>query len=135
MVSWSARQNTQQWLAQMYRVPQLVKDEINKTNEKAAKQVGQRVKGNIPVHPKAPHLKDTIVVAQGDARLLEWTVDVGNSSVPYAGPLEYGHRTKQGAHVPAVKFFWPVVRIVNKLHRQRMRRAIRKAVKTIFGGP
>ena len=55
-------------------------------------------------------------------------VTAGNTKVRYAHLVEHG--TKKA---PAQPFFWPAVRTVGKRERNRIKRAIRKAVKENWG--
>lgn len=59
----------------------------------------------------------------------EAVVTVGNSDVRYPHLVEYG--TKKA---PALPFFWPSVRTRGKRARDRIKRAVRKAIKQNWGG-
>lgn len=58
----------------------------------------------------------------------EAVITVGNSDVRYPHLVEYG--TKKA---PAQPFFWPTVRTRGKRARDRIKRAIRKAIKDNWG--
>ena len=51
-------------------------------------------------------------------------ITVGNSDVRYPHLVEYGTR-----HAPAQPFFWPAFRLLKKRLENRIKRAIRRAVK------
>lgn len=51
-------------------------------------------------------------------------ITVGNASVRYPHLVEYGTR-----HAPAQPFFWPAFRLLKKRLENRIKRAIRRAVK------
>ncbi|WP_242217268.1 HK97-gp10 family putative phage morphogenesis protein [Shinella zoogloeoides] len=55
---------------------------------------------------------------------LEVIVTAGNEDVRYPHLVEYG-----AANAPAQPFFWPAFRLKRKVLAQRVKRAVRKAVK------
>ncbi len=59
----------------------------------------------------------------------EAVITVGSSDVRYPHLVEYG--TKKA---PAQPFFWPTVRTRGKRARDRIKRAVRKAIKQNWGG-
>lgn len=133
-MNWDAQTEINQWGRDLTRLPQLLQDAAKQTNDKSANDMARRLKRNVPTGPDTPHLKDTIKIVDGDASKFEKIVSIGDSSTPYTWALEFGHNAggNGGTHVPPVKFFGPVVRIIRKKHRSAMRRAIRKALKVVF---
>jgi hypothetical protein len=96
--------------------------------ETSARELGKRVQKTLGRgDPRNGHLADTINVFQSNATT--WTVEVGSSSQEYAAALEFGHLSPDGSRVPAKKFFFPSVKIMNKKHRRRILAWFRKALK------
>ena len=61
-------------------------------------------------------------------------VTVGNEDVRYAHLVEYGHGNGFGGSiVPPHPFFWPAYRLTRKRNENRIKRAIRKALKDNWG--
>ncbi|GAB1581731.1 HK97 gp10 family phage protein [Phyllobacterium phragmitis] len=56
-------------------------------------------------------------------------VTAGNDDVRYPALVEYGHNTPEGGHVPAHPYFWPAFRLSKKRITNRIKRAVRKAVR------
>lgn len=50
---------------------------------------------------------------------------------PYPSFVEYGHKTKEGVHVPPKPFFWPAYQVMKKKIRSRAARAMTAAVKSV----
>lgn len=133
-MNWDAQTEINQWGRDLLRLPQLAQDAAKQVNEKSANDMARRLKRNVPTGPDTPHLKDTIKIVDGDASKFEKIVSIGDASTPYTWAVEFGHNASGngGTHVPPVKFFSPVVRIIRKKHGAAMRRAIRKALKVVF---
>jgi phage gpG-like protein len=92
--------------------------------ETSARELGKRVQKTLGRgDPRNGHLADTINVFQSNATT--WT----SSSQEYAAALEFGHLSPDGSRVPAKKFFFPSVKIMNKKHRRRILAWFRKALK------
>lgn len=121
---WSGQQ---QFQALLNAMPKKVEDAMKAVVEKTADDTVKRLKIVAPVHPDAPHLRDTIRKEKGKDDLT-YEVKVGSSTLIYAPFVEFGHR-KHGKHVPAQPFFFPTIKIMRRRFRQRLIRAIRKALK------
>lgn len=96
--------------------------------EVAANEAAAKAKASVPKgDPRHGHIQDSIRVEKRDATT--WAVVVGDEARRYAAPLEFGHRAPDGSRVPPKKFFFPVIRVINKRHRARVRRWFRKAIR------
>ncbi len=102
-------------------------------NEGADDLVGL-IKAAAPVSELEGHpgeLRDSVHKAEGHHALQVLVVeDAGlDRGDPYAAHVEYGHKAKNGAHVPAVPFFWPSVRVARRKLQNRIAAAVRRAVR------
>ncbi|HEY0011559.1 MAG TPA: hypothetical protein VGB79_01755 [Allosphingosinicella sp.] len=134
MVNWRTRtEGLDRYNAKVGAMPAAVREAIAKTQAKTADDFIARLRTNTPMHEKAPHLRDTIRKEVVAGQSLAVGISIGNDDLPYAAPLEFGHLTKGGKHVPAQPFFFPVVRIMNRRYRNRVRYAVKKALRKLMG--
>jgi hypothetical protein len=118
------------WNSQMARVPAALRAAAKDANEKSQAEAQKRLIRATPIGPGHDHIRATIETLDGDASKLEKIVRIGSSALAYAIPLEFGH--KLGSKIiPGTRFFRSVRRIMAKKHRNRMRTAIRKALKAL----
>ena len=61
-------------------------------------------------------------------------VEIGDTHPYYLNYVEYGHRTKEGKHVPPDPFWWPTWRLNKKRFRRRTARAGNAALKKAAAG-
>jgi HK97 gp10 family phage protein len=120
--------NLERWNAAVAKMAEAPKAAINEVLEKNSGEFADRLRNNIP--KESGDLATTIVDAKGP-KALSRVVSVGNSEHPYAAALEFGHMDK-GVHVPAKPFFFPLLRVMRKKLRSRMRRVIKKAAAACF---
>lgn len=135
MTSWNAKMEVQRWNRQMANVPRQLRDAALEANTKSQLEHERRLRRATPLGAEGgAHIRDTIETGDGDANLMEKYVKIGSTGLPYAIPLEFGHRTKSGKLVRGVRFFRAVRSIMRKKHRNRSRSALRKALKAAFPG-
>lgn len=114
------------------RMPATVQAAIGDSIDKTAADMLKRGRIIAPKSDEAPHIANSLQITNGDPRLMEKIVSVGSSALEYAVPLEFGHKAADGSHVPANPWFIPLTRVMNKAHRGRLRRALRKALREAF---
>lgn len=115
------------------RLPANVREAFKAINQKAAMEHVKRANKIAPRSPDAPHLAATIKMAAGDPRLMEYIASVGGPDGYWVIPVEFGHVNVDGTHTQPNPFWVPLTRIMNKLHKGRSRRAMRKLHKEVFG--
>ena len=117
-------------------IPKAVRQAVQPTLIQSGEELAQRMRHLAPEDTGA--LKDSIEVTPPGqstpaysqpggstvARDNEVLVTAGNSDVRYPHLVEYGT-----ADAPAQPFFWPAYRLAKKRIANRVKRAIRKAVK------
>jgi len=79
------------------------------------------LKASIHTEPGRHELSVAVIVDARDA-----------AGKAYPAHVEYGHRTKGGVHVPAVRFFWVTYNVLKKRIRARMARAVTAAAKAVI---
>jgi hypothetical protein len=116
------------------KVPAALKTAAFDSVDKSAAQMEKIAKFATPVDDKShgTHIRDSIRTENGDASIHERLVTIGDAAHEYVLPLEYGHVAPDGSHVPANPFWIPSTRKVNKAHKGRIARAIRKALRGMF---
>jgi HK97 gp10 family phage protein len=123
--------NQAEFEARLRAIPQAVRDAAKAANEKAAAETVARLKLTVPHGPdKRGHIVDSIRMEPG-RHDLEVVIKVGSEAVPYAAPLEFGHKNKDGSRTRPTKFFFPTIKVMRKKWRARMQRAIRAALKKL----
>lgn len=96
---------------------------------KAAAPVGT----NLERHPG--ELRDSVHSVR-DARPLKWRVVIDAKDLKgrfIARPVEFGHRARNGVHVPPVAFAYPTVRVQAPGIRRRMAKAARDGARAAVG--
>jgi hypothetical protein len=117
--------------AKLRAIPIAVREAAKATNEKVAAETVARLKLTVPHGPdKRGHIVDSIRVEPGRHEL-EVIIKVGSEAMPYAAPLEFGHKNPDGSRTAPSKFFFPVIKIMRKRWRARLIRAIRSAYKKL----
>ena len=118
-------------------IPKAVRDAVKPALMKGAEEIARKAKSNARSSKDTGALIDSITVTPpggttpaysqpgGAVQVPDNTarVTVGNTDVRYAHLVEYGTTTAK-----AQPYFWPAVRAVGKRARNRVKRAIRKAV-------
>lgn len=121
----------------MNAIPKAIRDAVKPALIKGAEEIAKKAKSNARPSKDTGALMDSITVtppggttpaySMGGGKLVkenEAKVTVGNTDVRYGHLVEYG--TTRAAAQP---FFWPAVRSVGKRARNRVSRAIRKAIR------
>ncbi|MFC3079512.1 HK97-gp10 family putative phage morphogenesis protein [Phenylobacterium terrae] len=123
--------NAERFNRQIGRQPEAVRQVAREQVEKAAEEMKALAQKLAPVHPEAPHIRDNIRIEKED----EYTsyVLVGDENNEYAPALEFG-KNKNGVHMDAQPFFFVAAKVLQKRIGQRLRRAVRKALKATWGG-
>lgn len=118
--------------ARLGAMPAILRDSIREANVKSANETARTGKRVAPRSPDGPHIGDSIVITSGNPNLMEKVVSIDGAADDYAGPLEWGHVAADGSHVPANPWWIPLARVMNKKHRGRLQRALRKALRVAF---
>lgn len=122
----------------MNAIPKAVRDAVKPALIKGAEEIAKKAKSNARPSKDTGALIDSITVTPpggatpaysqpGGSKVVpenQATVTVGNTDVRYGHLVEYGTTRSQ-----AQPFFWPAVRSVGKRAQNRVKRAIRKAVR------
>jgi HK97 gp10 family phage protein len=122
----------------LYAIPKAVRDAVKPALVKGGEEIARRAKTNARPSKDTGALIDSITVTPpggttpaysqpGGSKVVpenQATVTVGNTDVRYGHLVEYGTTRSQ-----AQPFFWPAVRSVGKRAQNRVKRAIRKAVR------
>lgn len=114
-------------------LPDRIVEEANAALVDSADDLVGFIQAGAPVSELEHHpgeLRDSVRRVQGRHELQILVVeDAGLArGDPYAAHVEYGHRTRNGQHVPEQPHFWPAVRVARKVLVARIRKAVRKAV-------
>lgn len=122
-------------------IPKAIRDEVKPALIKGAEEIAKRARTNARPSKDTGALIESIVVtppggttpaySMGGGKLVmenQAKVTAGNTDVRYGHLVEYG--TTRSAAQP---FFWPAVRAVGKRAQNRVKRAIRKAVREAKG--
>lgn len=113
------------FVERMGRIPDRVKKRINAANEKSAEELAAMMVRLVPVdrgelQTSITYYEVTGAVGGGIA----WRVVAGNSKAWAARFVEFGNGT-----APAQPFFYPSVRAMRRLIRNRQLRAMRQALR------
>lgn len=122
-------------------IPKAIRDEVKPALIKGAEEIAKKARSNARPSKDTGALIESIVVtppggvtpaySMGGGKLVmenQAKVTAGNTDVRYGHLVEYG--TTRSAAQP---FFWPAVRAVGKRAQNRVKRAIRKAVREAKG--
>lgn len=126
---WEVKFDTAQFNRNVARVMPELKAEAAKVVDKQAQAFASTIRNNVPKHPLAPHIGDTVRIEDGDPAKIEKVVSIGDAATPYAAPLEYGHVTASGGFVEGARFWTPAKKIFNRKFRAAMKRTVRRAFK------
>ena len=117
--------------AKLMAHPQAVRDAAKDAIDKTAAETVARLKLNVPHGPdERGHIVDSIRVEPGRHEL-EVVIKVGSEAMPYAAPLEFGHKNPDGSRTAPAKFFFPTIKVMRKKLRARTIRAIRAAYRKL----
>ncbi|WP_395444051.1 hypothetical protein [Caulobacter sp. UC70_42] len=106
-----------------------MREAILAVNERIATQHAARLAITVPKgSPYRGHIVSSIRVKTG-ANGFEKVISIGSEAFPYAAPLEFGHRNKDGSRTPPTKFFFPLVRIMRRKYRAALIRAVRQVLR------
>lgn len=113
------------FVARMGRIPEKVKRRINRANEKSAEELAAMMVRLAPrdegdLIASIRYFEVTGVQGGGIA----WRVTAGDNDAFYARMVEFGNGT-----APARGFFYPSVRALRRLIRNRQLRAFRQGLK------
>jgi hypothetical protein len=102
---------------------------LKAANQKSADEFAALVRSAVPQDPRSRdgHLAGTI--QEASAGVVGVQVSIGSEDHPYPAHLEFGHRARDGKHVPGKAFWYPAKRVIQKRARTRMLRAQRAAIK------
>jgi hypothetical protein len=112
------------------RLPQGVKDAVRAANEKNADEFMAKVRQIVPTD--TGHLASTLSKQAGKTETAV-AVGIGDAEEP-AGPIEWGHKARDGSHVAGRPFFYPARRVGFKRWKGRTARAASKAIKEAVSG-
>lgn len=118
-------------MAQLKRAPPELAKAIADTNDKSAKRAKRNFRKAVPVHPEAPHLRDTIEIEDGQHELHQRVV-TGSDELPYAAALNWGKTNADGTHTPPTHWWTNTYRKEQRAHARALKRACNKAVKDIW---
>ena len=103
---------------------------LRAANQKSAEDMARQVRAILPRgDAERGHLVDSVRVEQVSA--VGFSTSIGDEAHPYPAKLEWGHKARDGSHVPAVPAWFPARRVTKKRARGRITRAERAAIKTI----
>ena len=123
-------------------IPRVVKQAVQPALIQSAEEIADRMRTLAP--EDTGDLKDSITVTPpggttppysqpggeqtaGETQVL---ITAGNDDVRYPHLVEYGHTNGfNGSIVPPHPFFWPAYRLMKKRAANRIKRAVRKAVR------
>lgn len=128
--------NRDRVLAALKRVPAVIKAAVQEQGDKEVQGLAEAVQRAAPVgsaleaHPG--DLKASIRGERDPRQELKWRVVIDpkdEQGKPYAAHVEFGHRARNGEHVPPVPFAFPTKRAMAPGIRRRMSKAGRQAAK------
>ncbi len=106
-----------------------MREAILAVNERIAAQHAARLAITVPKGaPERGHIVSSIRVSTGKNGFQK-SISIGAAGFPYAAPLEFGHRNKDGTRTRPVKFFFPLARIMRRKYRAALFRAVRKVLR------
>jgi hypothetical protein len=118
--------------AKLRKLPDSLKAAAKAANEQCADDFMSAVRRVVPRGGKDPgQLARTLAKGPGKKSPLSVQVSIGGPEAPYAAHLEFGHLTAEGVHVPAVRFWFPVLRVNRKRYKSIRNRAANKALKAL----
>jgi hypothetical protein len=126
---WSTRIDMARFNRNVEAARTSLQTDVKKVVDKTAADFEKTIRRNVPKHPLAPHIGDTVRTEPGDPAKIEKVVRIGNAAAPYGAPLEYGHVDKNGNFVHGARFWTPAKKIFNKRFRSRVKSAVRRAFK------
>lgn len=88
-----------------------------------------KVRATAPRGAGPTHIADTVQVLRGYTALTERVVTIGDASVEYMAPLEFGHVAPDGSFVEGVRWWTPAKKIFNKRWKAELRRIAKRAFK------
>lgn len=127
--------NLDQVEAILAKLPDRVKEPLRRAAELSADDMVERLKQTTPVAPEFERhpgeLRDSVHRAPGQTEIgAQVVVDAKDPEGRfYAAHVEYGHRTAEGAHVPAKPFFWPTYQTLRRRMVSRIAAAARRVIK------
>lgn len=131
MTLWNANSEIAKWNQQISNLPHQLRDAVKDANTKSQDEFAKRLNRATPLGNDQDHIRSTIKKSDGDASKLEKVVTIGSAALYYIIPLEFGHKLGS-KFIPGARFFRSVRTIMRKKHRNRMRTAIRKALKAVY---
>lgn len=124
----------------MEAIHQVIRDAVKPALLKVAQNTAELIKQAAPKDTGA--LADSITVTLGGQSTPPYSQPGGESVVPADAvaitvgntDVRYGHLVEHGtADAPAQPFFWPPIRLTNKLNASSVRRDGNKAVRSFYG--
>lgn len=126
--------NLDRVLAKLARIPDAVREELRKELAETARDIVTEMKARAPVAPEFERhpgeLREHIASRPGRMELAVQVVCDPRTEhgVGYAPHVEFGHRTKDGGHVPPKPFFYPVLREQKRKAARRIRAAAKRGM-------
>jgi len=112
--------------AALAKQPAAMREAIRLANNRTALAHAARLRRNVPKgSPNRGHIVSSVRVRAG-SNDLEVIVSVGSPEFPYAAALEFGHKNRDGSQTAAVKYYFPLVKLMRRKHRAALIRAARK---------
>lgn len=121
---WRVHVDMAQLQRDIAKVAATMKADADKEAAKAANSFARTVKRTAPRGEGPVHIADTVQVQRVSDG---YEVTIGDSSAPYAAPLEFGHVTKSGSFVPGIRWWTPAKKIFNKRWKAAIRRVAKRA--------
>lgn len=113
------------FVARMGRIPDKVKHRINAANEKSAEDLAAMMRRLVPTDQRDLERSITYYEVTGAAGAgIVWRVAAGDDTAYYARWIEFGNGIQ-----PPQSFFYPSVRALRRLIRNRQLRAFRQGLK------
>ncbi len=129
--------NLERVLARLAKIPKAVQDAAEAQLRKEVDGLVAAQKAAAPDDPKTGGsvIRDSIHAYPNPDRPLSYRIinDAKDEDGKFiAGNVEYGHRARDGSHVPATPSFWPIYRARKKGMKRRMAAVSRKKINEIF---
>ncbi len=126
--------------AKLDRLSDAARETLRGALDKSADELVDGIKAIVPVgHGLEQHpgeLRDSVHKEDGRNALSVYvTEDAKAADGEFYGPhVEFGHKTADGAHVPAYPHFFPEVRVSKRKMKSRISRAMTQAIRQTLAG-
>ncbi|HEY1878426.1 MAG TPA: hypothetical protein VGG68_00690 [Caulobacteraceae bacterium] len=103
---------------------------LKAANQKNADEFAVLVRSAVPQDANSRHGRHLAgTIAETAFGPVGVQVSIGSEADPYPAHLEFGHRARNGAHVPGKSSWYPAKRVIQKRAHDRILRAQRAAIK------